>query len=117
MNKHILVAAAEYLLNNDIHAHLELDKEGNIKITEDKGLTKKARAQAQELLDAFLKGDDIAKAQRKAEYPDPTELIIALWKAQVENDHAELEALQNKRLEIKAKYPKAATVNADSNPS
>lgn len=43
---------------------------------------------------------------RRTEYPIPELLAVALWKHIIDNDSTELLALQAKREEVKAKYPK-----------
>ena len=43
---------------------------------------------------------------RKCEYPTESDLIVAMWESLVEGDSTALDALQVKRLLIKAKYPK-----------
>ena len=44
--------------------------------------------------------------KRKAEYPSIDELVVALWENVVEERAASVIALETKRQEIKAKYPK-----------
>lgn len=52
--------------------------------------------------------DDMqADIARRAEYPKEHELIVALWESVVENDSTALNDLQQKRLAVKAKYPKS----------
>ena len=45
--------------------------------------------------------------KRKAEYPTTDELVVALWESIVEGRNEALASLQEKRLAVKKKYPKA----------
>lgn len=43
---------------------------------------------------------------RQAEYPTIEEMVVAMWEAEMEQNVDAMEALQAKRLAVKAKYPK-----------
>lgn len=46
------------------------------------------------------------KELRQKEYPSLNDMTVALWESVVENRHEAKEALQAKRVAVKAKYPK-----------
>lgn len=53
---------------------------------------------------AWIEGQ--IQAARRKEYPTTDDLVVALWEKIFEGKDAEAQALQDKRLAVKAKYPK-----------
>jgi len=82
---------------NDVATHKQVNN----------SLIELSEAERQAIVDGWNAPDTRNyKEQRTEEYPSINDLIVALWENVVEERAASVIALETKRQEIKAKYPK-----------
>ena len=82
---------------NDVATHKQVNN----------SLVELSEAERQAIVDGWNAPDTRNyKEQRTEEYPSINDLVVALWENVVEERAASVIALEAKRQEIKAKYPK-----------